>query len=252
MLEKEFVLSKTEFVAFLKCPFQFYLLKELYKPTNQKRRNNYSDYEQFLQDGLDNHLWLQNFYKNFSVDIKSNIDPLLKLPDEADYWKRNFVNFEVKRYKEKNDFWEPVAVEFYLCNDSFCGTIDRIDLLNELGDCRIVEYKSYPSEFDEEELLFYTVLLTNHLPIIDVPNITKVTEFGIYYYKINEFYKAKVTPEIINTFEEYLEKLRTEMLDPSFIKKKKTCDFTNSRCLYREICKRIHIKHQKIFGHSKT
>lgn len=251
MLEKDFILSKTEFVAYLKCPFQFYLLKELYKPTGHKRGNNYSDYEQFLFEGLQNHLWLQNFYQKYSAEILDNTHPLLTESDKNNSWKRAFIDFEVNRFRLELDFWEPVAVELYLRNDSLCGTIDRIDLLNAKGDCRIVEYKPYSSKYDEEELLFYAVLLTNHLPYEELPTIAKVTELGIYYYKAKEYYKAQLTAEIIDSFAEYLKSLKIEMVFPYSIKKKKTCDFSLAKCLYRETCQRIHIRRQKIIGLSK-
>ncbi|MHA1761860.1 MAG: PD-(D/E)XK nuclease family protein [Candidatus Heimdallarchaeota archaeon] len=246
MLDKNFILNKTEFIAYLKCPFQFYLTKELNKFDKQSPRINYSDYEPFLQDGIKKHLWLQNFYRKYSTDIQNNVYPVLLGKEKNKLWKKNFINFEINRFKREADFWEPVAVELFLEYNNYCGKIDRIDLLNNQGHCRVVEYKSRPSEYDEEELLFYTVLLTKMLPHQDLPNITRVSELGIYYYNTGEFFKARVTDEIIIMFDEYIEAIRKEMLDPNLIKKKNKCDFINTNCLYRAICQRIAIRQQKI------
>jgi len=246
LLKKNFILNKTEFIAYLKCPFLFYLTKELNKYSKKDPRINFSDYESFLQNGIRKHLWLQNFYRKYSTDIQNNIHPVLSDIEKNESWKRAFLDFEVTRYKKEVDFWKPVAVELFLEKNNYCGKIDRIDLLNDQGHCRVVEYKSRPSEFDEEELLFYAVLLTNMLPHHDFPNITQVSVIGIYYYSTGEFFTAKVTKEILDMFDEYIEDIRKEMLDPYLIKKNKDCDFINTNCLYRAICQRIAISEQKI------
>jgi len=253
LLKKDFILSKTEFVAYLKCPFQFYLMKEMHKSKGRRKESlNYIDYEWFLRDGIENHLWLQTFYENYSIDIQKNVYPKLKKSDKKDSWKMAFIDNEIKRFRQAPDFWEPLAVELFLQNDFLCGKADRIDKLDNQGCCRIVEYKSSPSDFEEKELLFYTLLLTNLLPNENLPNITNVSEIGIYNYKTNEFYIAQVTAEKVDLFSNYLKEIRAKMLDPRMIKKKKDCDYATTKCLYREICQRIHIKHQKIIGLSKA
>lgn len=246
LLEKNFILNKTEFIAYLKCPFQFYLIKELNIHTKQSPRIDFSDYEPFLQDGIKKHLWLKCFYQKYKTDIQNNVYPALLGSEKSESWKKNFIDFEINRFKREGDFWPPISVELFLENNNFCGKIDRIDLLNDQGHCRIVEYKSRPSEYDEEELMFYVVLLTDLLPYQDLPGITLVSEIGIYYYSTGEFFKAKVTTEIINIFREYLEEIREEMLDPLLIKKKKDCDFATTNCLNRAICQRTAISQQKI------
>ena len=252
LLQKDFTLSKTEFIAYLTCPFQFYIMKDLNKQSGFSLRSNFSDYEPSLREGLENHSWLQMFHQTHGTDIQSNTYPKLKDEEKNCPWKMDFVDFEIKRFKQVPDFWNPVEVELYLQNDSLCGKIDRIDRVNNQGHCRIVEYKSYPNQFDEEELLFYAVLLRNQLPLHELPNVKEVSELGIYYYKINEYYNAQITTEIINSFEEHIKIIRLEMLNPQSIKKKKECHFNTAKCLYRDICQRINIKHQKIFGLSKT
>ena len=52
MLEKDFKLSKTEFVAYLRCPMLFYLKKELKEKSSTLPRIERSDYEPFLQEGM--------------------------------------------------------------------------------------------------------------------------------------------------------------------------------------------------------
>lgn len=248
LLEKDFILNKTEFVAYLECPFKFYLLKELQKSKGEGNEVDHSHYESFLREGIKKHLWLQHFYKNYGTAIRKNLSPPLSEEDKDVPWKKAFLDFEVKRYQQVLEFWEPLAVELFLRNDSLCGKIDRIDQVDEYGRCRVVEYKSLPGKFDEEELLFYSFLLSNLLPFPELSNITEVSEIAVYYYKNAEYYSAQLTTDSLSSFSDYLEEIRDKMLDPYLIRKKKACDFTTTRCLYREICQRIHINQRKIFG----
>ncbi|TET27864.1 MAG: hypothetical protein E3J70_11080 [Candidatus Heimdallarchaeota archaeon] len=248
LLEKGFIISKTEFIAYLECPFQFYLLKSLNKAKEQSKEPDYSNYEKFLQDGLKKHLWLQKFYENYGTEILNNNHPVLKEPDKKESWKQDFLDFEIKRYKQDTIFWKPIEVEYYLRNDSLCGKIDRIDQIDDQGNCRIVEYKSSPNMHDEAELLFYAFLLTSQLPIQELPTISKVSEMGVYYYKHNEYYNTQITNEILTSFGINLEEIRVKMMNPRSIKKNRDCDFTFKNCLYREICQRIQINCQKIIG----
>lgn len=251
LLEKGFTLNKTEFIAYLTCPFQFYIMKDLNKQTSYGLRYDFSDYETPLREGIENHNWLQMFHQTYGADIQSNTYPKLIDEDRKCPWKMDFVDFEINRFKQDPDFWEPLAVELYIQDDSLCGKIDRIDRVDDQGNCRIVEYKSYPNRFDEEELLFYAVLLRNQLPHQELSIIKEVSELGIYYYKLNEFNKAHVMAEILDSYEEYIKVIRMEMIEPQSIKKKKDCHFATTRCLFRDICQRINIKHQKIIGLSK-
>ncbi len=223
LLKRSSNLSKTEFIAYIKCPFKFYLLKELNKQTEKSVRKDYSDYESNLAEGIERHHWLQKFFQKFGEDIQNNLYPLLGQSDKNEQWKKQFIDSEIKRYKQQKTFWEPVAVEFFLKNTKYRGQIDRIDQLDDQGNCRIVEYKPYPGEFDEEELLFYTVLISNILPHQDLINIKKVTEIGVYYYFTGQFQKAEVTSENIQAFEIYLNKIRKDMLICQSIKKKEDC-----------------------------
>jgi len=240
LFDKDFKLNKTEFINYLKCPFLFYLKKELFTHSKSSLpRINFSDYESFLQVGLEKHLWLQCFYQKYSTDIQSGLYPVLLDKEKYKPMKQQFIAFEVNRYENEPNFWEPISVELFLENEKYCGKIDRIDLINEEGHCCVVEYKSLPSEFDEVELLFYAVLLSDLLPYQELPGITKVSEIAIYYYTSGELFQAKVTPDIIAEFKEYLNDIRLEMLDAKLIKKKKDCDFDTTNCLERAICQRI-------------
>lgn len=141
MLEKDFTLNKTEFVAYLKCPFLFYLTRELYKKSNSLPRININDYESFLQNGIKKHRWLRFFYKKYATDILNGIYPALPINERNETWKKQFIEFEINRYNSNPIFWKPAAVELYLSNSKYSGKIDRIDVINEDGHCRIVEYK---------------------------------------------------------------------------------------------------------------
>jgi len=239
VLENDFQLSKTEFVAYLQCPMLFYLTRELNKRFNSLPPISPSDYESFLQKGMEKHRWLQCFYQKYAVNIQNGVYPQLSEKEKNEYWKKQFIEHEINRYNTNPLLWEPIAVELYLSNGKYCGKPDRIDPLKEKGHCRVVEYKSLPREFDEEELLFYAVLLTEVLPVNELPNIAQVSEIGIYYYTSGEFFQAKITPEIITIFKDYIEDIRNDMLDLDLIKKKKKCDFDRTSCIEREICKRI-------------
>jgi len=245
LLESNFNLSKTEFIAYLQCPLKFYLLKELNKDIDKSKRKDYSDYEPNLVEGINKHLWYKTFYKKFGRKIQDE-SYLLSNSNLSEPWKKKFIDFEIKRYREQSSYWEPVALELFLKTTEYRGQIDRIDQLDEQGNCRIVEYKPHPSEFDEEELLFYSVLVNELLPLKEIQTVTKVSEIGVYYYSIGQFYKAKITAEKIQTFGIYLKKIRRDMLNCYKIKKKKDCDLYSTDCLYREICQRTGIKHQKI------
>ncbi len=245
MLENDFILSKTGFIAYLECPFQFYLQKELQHHKGSGGNIDHSGYESFLQRGLEKHKWLECFYQEYGTKIRNDVYPRLDQSDEDAFWKQQFIDFEIKRYVSEPKFWEPVAVEYYLNDGVFCGKIDRIDRISDLGHCRIVEYKSSPKEFDKEELLFYAVLLASQLPTLDLPDITKVTELGMYYYSSSEYFSTLITMDNIVTFREYLEEILLEIVNPQSIKKKKRCDFAVTTCLFRHICQRINIKNRK-------
>jgi len=227
-------------------------MKEMKKQSKQSNRSDFSDYEPFLQDGLEKHHWFQEFYYTYGKDIQNEIIPYLGELGDDENWKNIFLHNEIERFKKNPDYWVPIAVEFFIKDNNTRGKIDRIDQLNKQGHCRIVEYKPYPEEFDEEELLFYACLLSRLLPTHNLPAITKITEIGVYYYNSGEFYKAKVIPKTIQLFSEFIECIRTDMLNPISIQTKRDCDFNNTKCLYQEICKRIYIKQQKIIGLSKT
>jgi len=250
LFERNLNLSKTEFIAYLKCPFKFHIIKDLNSQIDQSMKIDYFDYEPNLADGIKRHLWFQNFYEKFGEDIQNNIYLLLSESDKNEEWKKKFIKYEINRYKQTPAYWEPVAVELFLKNPLYRGQIDRIDQLDAQGHCRIVEYKPYPKEFDEEELIFYSVLLTSELPHQNLPNITKVNEIGVYYYFTGEFVIAKVSHETIQAFEMYMENIRKEILNANLIKKKMDCEVSITDCLYRDICQRIQIKNQKIITFS--
>ena len=107
---------------------------------------------------------IKRFYNKYGTDIKNGFYPFLSDNDSNDLWKRNFADFEFQRYKQESTFWKPLAFELYLEHGCLHGKIDRIDQVGCNGECRVVEYKSSPGAFDEEELLFYAYLLSQVLP----------------------------------------------------------------------------------------
>ncbi|NHJ40776.1 MAG: PD-(D/E)XK nuclease family protein, partial [Asgard group archaeon] len=115
-------------------------------------------------------------------------------------------------------------------------TLDRVDLLNKEGDCRIVEYKGRKGIYDELEVLFYANLLSNELPFYDDNQlIRKVIEIAVYYYKIGEFWRKKIKKSDLSEFEQFLISVREEMMKPNWVKKD-GCSPMNTHCIYRDIC----------------
>jgi len=87
MLDEILNISKTEFLAYLKCPFMFYLMKELSNEKKQYIKINYSDYESELKEGIEKHYWLQTFHEKYLFDIKRSPEVLLQQYKESELWK---------------------------------------------------------------------------------------------------------------------------------------------------------------------
>ncbi len=247
LLEEGFTISKTEFIAYLHCSFKFYILKELNNDAKSGATwiTDLTDHRPDIQEGLKWHQWFNDFYNKYGEDIRNGVYPIINGKDEI--LKKKFIDLEIKRYNNSPQFWEPIGTEFMLNDNYLKGKIDRIDKVNEQGHCRIIEYKKNPGFFDKEELLFYTLLLSNTLPHPGLPGIIQVTQIGTYYYNIGEFNIDSISLNERQKFEQFLHNIRKEMLQPN-LAKNQNCNFKRTNCLYHEICRRIRIEKTDILS----
>ena len=162
-------LSKTEFTAYLECPFKYYLIQDLNrnKPYGPRGKRDYSKFASELQYGMSWHKWLMYFHSNYEDNIISDIYPFEGDKSLEAKLMKQFYEWEKETYAMNHEFWHPIVVEQYLENKHYRGIIDRIDLLNSNGDIRIIEYKSRPGNFDQKELMFYAVLLSQNKETIE-------------------------------------------------------------------------------------
>jgi len=241
MSQMKLNLSKTEFKAYLECPFKFYLIKDLNqgKAYGPRGRRDYSNFSPESKRGMKWHYWFMDFYKNHTKRIIENQPPPTGEKVDENRIIKQFHKVEVKRYNENPEYWLPAEIEWYIQNESCRGIIDRVDQLNKDGNCRVVEYKATKGSYDEQEALFYACLLTNELPIIDDEKILRqVAEIAIYYYDSGEFWRKEITQEDLTKFEQFLQLTREKMLAPNWLKKE-NCSLRDTFCVYRDVCKLI-------------
>ena len=222
---------------------QFYLIKDLNKekPFGPRGRRDYSDFPPEAQRGMWWHYWFMDFYEKYADWIREERSPPKAKKPEEQRIINLFYKMENQRYLLNPENWLPVRTEWYLENEYYRGQIDRVDQLDEEGNCRIVEYKAKRKDLDEQEALFYTKLLTDELPIIDKTiTLRKVTEIAVYYYETGEFWQKQITRKDVENLEQLLERMREEIFQPNIVKRK-NCSPGEIRCKYREICERIFV-----------
>ena len=189
-----FNLSKTEFIAYLECPLKFYIIKSMnqgmsYGPRGER---DYSDFSGESIEGMFWHEWFEVFHNNFYEDISNNKPTPKGRNSRETKIKKMFYEKELERYNKQPEFWHPLATELYLESEWTRGEIDRIDQLNDQGNCLLIEYKKKKSEFDEQELLFYACLINQIGGVIDEGDFPiKITEIEVYYYLTGETIRKK-------------------------------------------------------------
>ena len=236
-----FNMSKTEFKAYLECPFKFYLVKDLNqgKLFGPRGRRDYSKFSPESQRGMKWHYWFMDFHKTYSERISEGLPPPKGETEDETRIIRLFYKAEKERYKQNTNYWLPVETEWYLQNDSYRGIIDRVDQLNEEGNCRIVEYKATKKQFDEQEVLFYAKLLADELPIIDNDKtLQQVTEIAVYYYESGEYWFKEIIQEDLLRLEQLLLDIRKDILSPNCVKKG-NCSPRETHCIFRDVCEVI-------------
>jgi hypothetical protein len=241
LLTSELNISKTEFKAYLECPFKFYMIKDLNQnqPPGPRGRRDYSRFSKESQEGMKWHYWFMDFFSNYAERIMLDQPPSEGETAEDTKIINLFYQQELVRYKQNPQNWLPFKVEWYLQNEIYRGTIDRVDMLNKAGDCRIVEYKRRKGVYDEQEVLFYAYLLTKDLPVYENNQlIRKVTEVAVYYYQTGELWSKKIAEADLAVLEKFLVVVREEIMTPNWVKKDE-CSPRNTHCIYREVCERI-------------
>ncbi|MHA1211261.1 MAG: PD-(D/E)XK nuclease family protein [Candidatus Heimdallarchaeota archaeon] len=232
---RELNISKTEFIAYLECPFKFYLIKDLNKnkPYGPRGERDYSPFSEESKEGMKWHKWFEKFFDTYKEDIDTRLPP--KGKDEAETLiMRRFFQQEKQRCKTNQTFWKPIERESYLQTEHYRGTIDRVDQLNKERECRIIEYKGNPGLFDEQELLFYANLFLEEYPL------KKVSQLATYYYWSGELVIRAICEDDLIAFKEKLENIKMEMLTPNW-KRTKNCHEQNIRCSFNVICQKIAI-----------
>ena len=232
-------LNQTEYIAYLECPLKFYLMKTIQKDNHfaTGELHTHKDNLERLQDGMLWHQWFSTFHSIYHNCIIIDDRPLEGT--EASPIAHLFYEFELKRYRENPEYWVPIAQNVEIKNDYYCGLIDRVDQINDLGHCRIIEIKASRKQYTQEELFFYAVLLSHEKERLDwFPKNGQITELATYYYTSGEFSIQKISEGEIIVFEAQLYNTMKEMLRPN-MKKKKGCNCVSTQCQFKEICKRM-------------
>ncbi len=238
---ESFNISKTEFKAYLECPFKFYLIKDLNqgKPLGPRGRRDYSKFSPESQRGMRWHYWFMDFHKKNSERIIKGLPPPTTEKAEDNRIIKSFYEVEAERYKQNPDYWLPVKTEWYLQNELYRGQIDRVDQLDKEGKCRVLDYKPKRQPFDEQEMIFYAKLLADELPIIDGKGgLWEVVEVATYYYETGEFWRKEITKNDVTKFEQFLLTVKEEIQSPNWIKRE-NCSPRDTYCIYRDACEVI-------------
>lgn len=234
-------LSKTEFIAYLDCPLKYYIIKSLNQgmPYGARGGRDYSEFPEESKDGMFWHEWFELFHDDYFEDIVNDHPaPQGENPRETRIMKM-FYEKERERFTKQPSFWFPKAKEHYLESEWLRGEVDRIDQLNEQGDCLLIEYKRNKKQFDEQELLFYACLVNQLEGIIceeDLPII--IREIELYYYQTGETIRRRLLDNEILNFENYMKSIREEIFLPNWVRKEE-CDMYNTKCKFKRICKFI-------------
>lgn len=236
-----FNLNKTEFIAYLDCPLKFYIIKSLNLGILYGSRGDrdYSEFSDESKEGMFWHEWFEEFHDNYFDDINNNQPAPKGETQKETKIMKTFYEKELKQYQKQPEFWHPIATERYLESELLRGEIDRIDQLNEQGDCLLIEYKMSKKQFDEQELLFYACLINQVEGIIDENVFSiRITEIELYYYLTGETIRRKLLEDEVANFENYLKSIREEIFLPNWVRREE-CDMYNTKCKFKRICKFI-------------
>jgi len=208
-------------------------------PYGSRGERDYSNFHEDSQDGMWWHTWFKVFHEDYFEEIMNEEPAPIDIDPEKTRIIKMFYQKEQERYKKQPEFWKPLVIEIYLESEKYRGEIDRIDQLNDQGDCLLKEYKRNKHDFDEQQLLFYACLinqLKGEFNGINFP--VKITEIEVYYYQTGETIRRKLLESEITNFDNYLKSVIDEIYTPNWVKRE-DCDMMSSNCKFRKICKCI-------------
>lgn len=233
-----FNLSKTEFITYLECPLKFYIMKSMNQgmPYGPRGERDYSDFPDDTLEGMKWHAWFEAFHDDYNEDISNNNPAPKGKTSKESHIMKMFYEREIERFQKNREYWKPLATELYLESDYFRGEIDRIDQLNDQGDCLVIEYKRNKSYYDEQELLFYGCLLEQIGGYVQNINFKiNVKEIEIYYYETGEIKRRKIQEGELDSFEKYMKSIIDEIYYLNWARKE-DCFILDSSCKYKHIC----------------
>jgi DNA helicase-2/ATP-dependent DNA helicase PcrA len=241
-------LSYSNIASYRRCPMQF-VYQAIYKIPSEPKP--YFKFGQFI------HRMLEELHKHLKQNQVLTEEAFIKMYN--DRWNLSTVGFDNEEHKEdykkegerilrdyyntnKNSWKESLYLEkrfsFSTANNiKINGVIDRIDKLNEEGDCEIIDYKTgRPKDLkqfnkDKEnalQLYIYAIACQDKLNI----NATKLT-----FYYLTDGSKIQIEPEpedlsyAQDVIDETSENIKAGSFDatPSAFKCKS--------CEFRRICK---------------
>lgn len=181
--------------------------------------------------------WFKSFHSIYHNCIQFNDNPFQRGKENTA--AKLFYEFEAKRYRENPKFWFPVMHDCFIQNDYYSGKIDRVDQLNEKGDCRVIQYIEENNETIAQELLFSAVLLSHEKERLEwFPEQGQISEIAAYNIFTGEFQAEKISERDIIFYESKLYETIKAILRPT-MKKKINCENSVSQCPFKEICKRM-------------
>lgn len=188
-------LSKSRIFSFAFCPkqFEWTYIKGYRQPETQA-----------MLVGTRIHEFFDRFFDHYNK-VKNWAD---LIPEDMCSSERDmiyfFFNYEKARLKAGEEIFKPLFREEYVETDEFLGYIDRVDDLGD-GNVRLVEYKTgktqNPSRI-KQEMQFYRLLFEAVHPEY------KVTQFRIYYPKLQEVVDYPVDSRSMTYLLKRIEKMK--------------------------------------------
>ena len=243
VIDYEKNLSATEFLYFLECPQKFRIYR-LLNPipfqsafmSGKRSHESYQlrGYKGSKWNGLELHIFFEKFHRLYYSEIANEKPPEEIQTDDIKllYW----IIQQEKYLKEKDEsFWFPYATEIQLMTEKQRGVIDCLEHIKNKKGLRIIDYKSKPSVFDKQLLLFYANLIIEYrLENWDEDQIIfDIEEVGCYYYElgIEKIYEIKNSD--IQIFQVLLREICEKITNLELHFEKKSC----IGCEYYDICK---------------
>ncbi len=235
----ELNLSLQEYFYFQECPQKFRLYRILnplpMKNSFQTTKRTISEYilrgyNETELEGIKLHQFFATFHQLYAYCIsKGIIPPEIKAKKEL----LNFWNYQQQRYITCRGtyYWKPLYTELALMTKKQRGIVDCLEIINENGDLRLIDYKKSQNSMDFEALQFYALLVEEFMIENNWEDLT-LKEVGCYYYSIGKLevqpYPSGLKKVVENKIQQILQKIEAE----NFFLKKESC----AQCQLRMIC----------------